>query len=187
MHPDISPVQTALAPIAQSAVGLDWAAERPWTTHSHVWDEAGVVAVDLHDLNAALAKQVLATVAAMGPTLEGGGAIFITGQGRHSVRLPVLRSITIGTLVRLEAERGWRQRDLGAGRVLLVVNEDRIPARYRRSSPLWVSAFFVVFCVALAWTLPAQIGLPLLLLAAWFGFGVWRAGRGRGGPISPQA
>jgi hypothetical protein len=179
LHPDIVPIQAALSSIAEDATALDWAKERPWTPHTHVWDEAGVVAVDLHDLNAALAKRVLAAVAELGATLECGGVIFVTGQGRHSVGLPVLRSITIGTLVRFEAERGWRQRDLGAGRVLLVVDEDRVPARYRRTSPVWVSVFLLAFCGMLVWTLPPQVGLPLLIVAAWFGFGVWRAGRRR--------
>lgn len=176
-HPDIASIRRALKTVQASASGLDWAAERPWRTDSHVWEEGGVVTVDLHDLNARLAKKVLALTTEMGPDLVGGGLIYVTGQGRHSVGLPVLKSITIGTLVRLERERGWRQRDLGAGRVLLAVDEAKLPARYAPRTPLWIPAFFLVFCTALAWTLPLKVGLPLVVVALWFGHGVWRAGR----------
>lgn len=176
-HPDIHPIRVALDQVQKEAKTLDWAAERPWRTDSHVWEEGGVVTVDLHDLNASLAKRVLALTTEMGPDLEGGGIIFVTGQGRHSVGLPVLKSITVGMLVRLERERGWRQRDLGAGRVLLAVDEERLPGRYGPGTPLWIPAFFIFFCGALAWTLPLKVGLPLVVVAIWFGLGVWRAGR----------
>ena len=124
-------------------------------------DEFGVVTVDLHDLNASLAKRALKAVIACCEQLAGGGVIFITGQGRHSVGLPVLRNIVLGALVRLERDRGWRVRDCGAGRLLLVVDEGRIPARYRSDMPLWIPLFFTVFGglgVDLAHTIGAALG-----------------------------
>jgi len=174
---DTETVQTALQSVATSAQDLPWAEERPWNVVSHVHEENGVVVIDLHDLNANLSKKVLAIITELAPDFHGGGVIFITGRGRHSVGLPVLRRIVLGTLVRLEREQGWRQRDLGAGRVLMVVNEDRIPARYRGHMPLWIPGFFLVFAVALVWALPLEVGLPLLLVVAWFAVGVWRASR----------
>ena len=174
---DTERVQQALHDVVNLAETLPWSKERPWTLNTHVFSENGVVVIDLHDLNAALSKQVLHGVSEIALDLQGGGAIFITGRGRHSVGLPVLRRIVLGTLVRYERERGWRQRDLGAGRVLMVVNEDRIPARYRGHVPLWVPAFFMVFSVALVWALPPQIGWPLVLIVSWFAWGVWRASR----------
>jgi len=176
---DTEAVQAALQPVADSAKDLPWSEERPWRVDSHVHEENGVVVIDLHDLNARLSKTVLASVTELAPEFHGGGVIFITGRGRHSVGLPVLRRIVLGTLVRLEREKGWRQRDLGAGRILLVVDEERIPSRYRGHMPLWIPAFFVVFACALVWALPLKVGLPLLMLVSWFAVGVWRAGRHR--------
>ena len=168
MSDDVNTVRSVLSEVEDRATGLRWAEERPWRVESHVHDEFGVVTIDLHDLNAALTKRVLAAVIASSERLSGGGAIFITGHGRHSVGLPVLRNIVLGTLVRLERERGWRVRDCGAGRVLLVTDEARIPARFQGDMPLWIPVFFLVFGVALAWTLPAPVGLPLLAVIAWF-------------------
>jgi len=168
MSDDVESVRDALVEVEARAVDLRWAEERPWRVDSHVHDEFGVVTIDLHDLNASLAKRALKAVIARIEGLAGGGVIFITGQGRHSVGLPVLRNIVLGALVRLERDRGWRVRDCGAGRVLLVVDEGRIPARYRSDMPLWIPLFFAVFGVALAWTLPTPVGVPLLGLILWF-------------------
>ena len=183
---DLVRVRKVLEPIEDSARDLRWAEERPWRTESHVWDDLGMVTVDLHDLNAGLTKKVLAAVAESAEELAQGGIVFVTGQGRHSIGLPVLRQVVAGSLGRFERDRGWRQRDVGPGRVLLVVNEERIPGRYREGTPLWVVAFFVVFMLALAWTLPPAVGLPLLLVAAWFGWSVARAGRPASEPATAE-
>ena len=66
--------------------------------------------------------------------------------------------------------------------MLLVVDEDRIPARYRAGTPLWVVGFFGVFIAALSWTLPPPVGIPLLAVAAWFAWTVRRAGSNECGP-----
>ena len=58
-------------------------------------------------------------------------------------------------------------RDCGAGRLLLVVDEGRIPALPIRYASV-DSLFFTVFGVALAWTLPTPIGVPLLGIILWF-------------------
>lgn len=168
MSADVEAVRDVLSDVQARAQELRWAEERPWRVNSHVHDEFGVVTIDLHDLNASLTKRALQAVIAQCEAFTGGGVIFITGQGRHSVGTPVLRKIVLGTLVRLERQQGWRVRDCGAGRVLLVVHEDRIPARYRADMPLWIPAFFMVFGVALAWTLPTPVGVPLLALIVWF-------------------
>lgn len=189
MSTDTEIIREALRDVQARAVDLRWAEERPWRVDTHVHEEFGVVTIDLHDLNASLTKQTLRVIIERSEGLEGGGVILITGQGRHSVGLPVLRNIVLGTLVRLEHERGWRVRDCGAGRVLLVVDEARIPARYRSDMPLWIPAFFTVFGVALAWTLPPPVGLPLLGLILWFAIrSVYRALRPRSlaAGISPE-
>jgi hypothetical protein len=174
---DIERVSKSLKSVVSAAKSLDWAQGRPWTTATHIWDENGVVVVDLHDLNAKLAKAVIGELEHIADRLVGGGLIFITGQGRHSMGVPVIKKIATGMLIRMEGERGWRSRDLGAGRMLLVVDESRIPGRYRRATPVWVPAFFILFCGGLAWSVPPNVGLPLVAVALWFGVSVWRAGR----------
>ena len=172
---DLLRVREALVSVERDAQGLRWAAERPWRCESHVWDDDGMITIDLHDLNAALTKSVVAVLAGFVLDLQSGGIIFITGQGRHSVGLPVLRQVVVGALVRLERSHGWRQRDIGPGRVLLVVNEARVPARYLEGTPLWVMLFFVAFLLALGWALPPAVGGPLVLVAIWFWWSVRRA------------
>jgi len=174
---DLTRVREALVAVEVDARDLRWANERPWHTKSHVWDDDGMITVDLHDLNAALTKSVVGVIAGFASDLQSGGIIFVTGQGRHSIGLPVLRQVVLGSLVRLERAHGWRQRDIGPGRVLLVVNEDRVPSRYREGTPLWVMVFFVVFLLALGWALPPAVGGPLVLVAVWFWWSVRRANR----------
>ena len=142
--------------------------------------------IDLHDLNAALTKKTLACVSALASDLHCGGVVFITGRGRHSVGLPVLNRIVLGTLVRYEREYGWRQRDLGAGRLLMVVNEERIPKRFQGGTPVWVPLFFLGFSIALLWALPLKIGLPLLGMVGWFAWGVWRASSRQNSGVSRE-
>ena len=174
---DLVHVREALISVEAGARDLRWAEERPWAVQTHVWDDGGMIAVDLHDLNAGLTKSVISEITEFATELQAGGIVFITGQGRHSIGLPVLRQVVLGTLVRLERSKGWRQRDIGPGRVLLVVNEDRVPARYREGTPLWVVVFFVVFLLALGWALPPVVGGPLVLVAVWFWWSVQGSGR----------
>lgn len=173
---DLHLVQAALTAIETGSQSLRWAKERPWRTDTHVWMDHGVVTVDLHDLNAAWTKKVVDGVAEIADRLGSGGLIFVTGRGRHSIGVPVLRQVVGGRLLRFERERGWRQRDIGSGRMLLVVDEGRIPKRYREGTPLWIAGFFLAFVIAAAWSLPLEVGLPLLGVAGWFAWAVRRAG-----------
>ncbi len=165
---DVHRCRALLRLVESEARGLPWASERPWSVETHIHAEHGLLTIDLHDLNAALTKRLLGQVVSETWEPDGGGVIFITGRGRHSVGLPVLQNIVLGTLVRAERRYGWRVRDIGAGRILLVTDEARVPARYRAEMPLWIPLFFLAFGVALAWALPLPVGLPLLGLIAWF-------------------
>jgi len=176
---DLPTIRNALVEVQDRAQGLRWAEERPWTVDTHVWDDHGMVTIDLHDLNAKLSKAVLAAVSERAEGLQQGGVVFVTGQGRHSMGVPVLRQVISGSLVRFERERGWRQRDIGRGRILLVVNEETIPGRYREGTPWWIVGFFVAFMVAMAWALPPAMGLPMLALAAWFAWAIRRSDSAR--------
>ena len=120
---DLQSIRQSLVAVEYKAQSLHWAAERPWTAQTHVWVDGGVVTIDLHDLNAALTKAVLRSVVECVPDLASGGLLFVTGRGRHSIGVPVLRQVMVGGLGRLERDRGWRYRDVGSGRVLLVVDE----------------------------------------------------------------
>lgn len=172
---DIDRLAESLQDVQERARGLRWAKERPWRLDTHLWFEEGIVVIDLHDLNAALAKRVLNCVSEVGETLACGGALVITGRGRHSVGVPVLRQAISGILRRMERDQGWRHRDVGGGRVLVVVDEGRIPGRYRAGMPVGINLFFVVFLVALASTLPPPIAIPLAGVALWF---LWITFRG---------
>mgnify|MGYP002814684389 CR=1 FL=1 len=183
---DLVAVQAALAPIESGSQTLRWAAERPWRTQTHVWTDHGIVTIDLHDLNASWAKKVVDRVAEIAERLDAGGVVFVTGRGRHSIGVPVLRQVVGGRLVRFERKRGWRQRDIGSGRMLLVVNEERIPKRYREGTPLWIAGFFVAFVAAAAWSLPVEVGVPLLAVAGWFTWAVRRAYRSADRPVGEE-
>ena len=164
---DIRLLCNALMTIEKDARGLHWAKERPWKCSSHLWPENGIPIIDLHDLNAKLTKQIIRSVQSQADALQTGGVVFVTGVGRHSVGLPVLRQVVQGSLLRLERDNGWRQRDVGGGRVLLVMDEARIPTFWRAQTPWLATLFFVVFFSALLWALNAP---PWLIVSLVVGF-----------------
>jgi len=169
---DIRLLSDALTSVEQDAKGLRWAKDRPWKCASHIWEERDLPVIDLHDLSAGLTKKLLKNVEPIATELASGGVVFVTGVGRHSVGLPVLRRVVSGFLIRLERERGWRQRDVGGGRLLLVVDEHQIPEFWRSQTPSMAIWFFSFFVVALVWALQ---GPALLAVLAVVGFFVVRA------------
>ena len=139
---DIRLLARAFDRVEKDAKELRWAKERPWKCASHVWEENGLPIIDLHDLNARLTKQIIRAVESVSAELRTGGVVFITGVGRHSVGVPVLRQVVTGTLMRFEQQQGWRHRDVGGGRLLLVIDEARIPDFWSHTVPMraWVAA-----------------------------------------------
>ena len=81
--------------------------------------------------------------------------------------LPVLRQVVQGSLLRLERDRGWRQRDVGGGRVLLVMDEARIPSFWRAQTPWLATLFFGAFFSALLWALNAPQWLIVTLVVGY--------------------
>ena len=158
----------ALADIEEAAKKLRWASERPWRVDSHVWVEGGVATIDLHDLNADLAKRIVALSADLGEELESGAVRFITGWGRHSVGLPVLPGVVQGALVRLEAERGWRMRMVGSGRYVLIVDETRAPRSALGGLDWGTRLFLAVFCLLAIWSFPPAGIVIAACLTVWF-------------------
>jgi len=133
-----------------------------------VWVEQGVATIDLHDLNADLAKRIVAIAADMGEDLESGAVRFITGWGRHSVGLPVLPGVVQGALVRLESERGWRMRMAGSGRYVLIVNEQLAPRSALGGMDWGTRLFLVVFCLLGIWSFPPAGIVIAVCLMVWF-------------------
>lgn len=165
---DFDLVYGQLEPIEEGAKTLPWANERVWQRDSHIWLDGSVVTIDMHDLNAALAKKVVALVAEIAAQLQMGCIIIVTGWGRHSVGQPVLPGVVSAALVRLEHKHGWRMRTVGSGRFVLVVNEDLAPSTYRANMPLGIRLFLLVFLCLLAWASPpVGVGLMACLLV-WF-------------------
>ncbi len=139
----------ALAPIEHGARGLTWAAQRPWATATHVWQEGGTPVVDLHDLSVALGVSACRAVLAAG--LDAPVVIFVTGRGRRSGGVAPLSRAVLGVLDAAAEGTSWRVVSL-PGRVKLVFD----PARDVVGVP-WV------------------VWLVLALMAAGVAAAVWEA------------
>jgi len=126
MPDDIHTLQEALDSIGDRAQALKWAEHRPWTPQSHVFWSSTVPTVDLHDLNAKLAKE--AVRACCDVTLETGAVFFVTGTGRHSVGPGVLGGVVRAELKRACKGRTWRFRPAGRARFVLITDAQRAPS-----------------------------------------------------------
>ena len=164
---DIRLLFDALEGVEKDSKGLRWAKERPWRRQSHIWEENGLPVIDLHDLNAGLTKKIIRAIEAVSDEFRTGGVVFITGVGRHSVGVPVLRQVVSGSLMRFEQQKGWRHRDVGGGRVLLVMDESQIPKFWGQQTPSIAIWFFSLFCVALVWALQGSMLIAVGIVAAF--------------------
>lgn len=129
---DLARVSSLLGPIEALARRQRWDTERPWRVKTHIWVEDGLVVVDLHDLGAKGAKQLVRVVVdhAAAEGLQGGAVAFVTGRGRHSAGSPVLKELVGRRLAAAAADHGdWSVHVLGAGRVSLVTDPTRAPGR----------------------------------------------------------
>jgi hypothetical protein len=151
---DLAVLAEALAAIEPKADKLPWASERPWRTETHLWVEAGVPTIDLHDLGPALAKAVVGTLAQVGEALSAGAVCLITGRGRHSLGRAVLPQVVGEALGDIAHARGWRLRQGAAGRLILITNEHSAPraARGTLGPAFWIAA--AAFGALAAWAIP---------------------------------
>lgn len=157
--PDVQRLRRSLASLSREAKDQRWDGERPWRARTHVWDEQGVVVVDLHDLKVALAKKVVDRVVDCAGDLEGGAVIFVTGVGRHSAGKAVLPDVVAGKLQAVAAERGWTARPGPAGRQVLVLDAERAPS-HLRGGVSWAAAAMLLFMVlAAVWLCAGRPGL----------------------------
>ena len=99
--------------------------------------EGELVVVDLHDLKAGLAKDVVRAVLEEEPA--AGALIFITGRGRHTVGAePVLKRVTEGLLrERCAAVEAHRYRPAGPGRWVWITDPARAPSSVTGGSGCW--------------------------------------------------
>ena len=125
---DVRKLQAALAPIATRAKGLAWAKKRPWTVVSHVGWSAGAPTIDLHDLNAKLAKSTAETLIRVAPELKSGAVFLVVGRGKHSRGSPVLGKVVRATLKPGCDTHGWSLRSPSASRIALILDRSKAPA-----------------------------------------------------------
>lgn len=137
-----------------------WDAERPWRTDTHLWIEDGLLVVDLHDLGAKGTKALLRIAVALAhkPGLDGGAICFVTGRGRRSRGKPVLGELVGRRLLSAANDvAAWSVHPLGAGRVALVTDPDKAPARARNQLGIGFWLMVVGFLAAAVW---ACLGTP---------------------------
>ncbi len=137
-----------------------WDEERPWRLHSHLWLEDGLLVVDLHDLGAKGSKALvrIAIATARAPGLDSGAVCFVTGRGRRSRGKPVLGQLVGKHLMdAADDEDAWSVHPLGAGRVALVTDPSKAPAR--ASNRLGLGFWLLVAGMAAA-ALWACLGMP---------------------------
>ena len=165
-HIDTMALRSSLAVIERQADALDWAAERPWRTTTHVWGEGELPVVDLHELDARLAREAIRVVAEV--PLQTGALDLITGRGRHSVTEPVLTQVARSELGSLARARGWQWRPGRPGRLILITDVARAPRSATGVLGTWFYVGVLTFLALLAWLAPA-VGVPIAVAAlAWW-------------------
>jgi hypothetical protein len=145
---DLALLRNLLAEISIDAKRLPWAATQPWKESTHIWMEKGLPVVDLHDLNAKLAKRVVRKTLRKAGDLEAGALCIITGIGRNSIGEATLRNISIDIIGKAASENGWGFHPMGPGRLVLVVDEERAPpsatGRLSKTFMFWVYVFILL-------------------------------------------
>jgi hypothetical protein len=125
---DITRIRSRLAELEPEADTQHWAKTRPWRVNTHVFTEGRLPVVDLHDLNAKLARRAVRALIDDAETFENGALRFVVGRGRHSMG----PGGTLGKVVRKElkravANRDWKFRASGAT-LTLITDPSRAPA-----------------------------------------------------------
>jgi len=141
---DVARLRAALTALEPDADQLDWAAQRPWRAATHVRWEGELPSLDLHDLNARLARRAVDALLGEAGALETGAVRVITGRGRRSMGPGVLGDL-VRSRIGNQLEEGWRFHPSGAGAYVLITDARRAP----RSATGALSPWFW-FGVALA-------------------------------------
>ncbi len=148
MADDIDRLRRELAPVAEGARELHWADKRPWTPETHVFWESSVPTIDLHDLNAKLAKMAVNLSIETEP--EAGAIFYITGRGRHSLGPGVLGGVVKSELKKACKGKSWSFRPSGPARYVLITDRNKAPgAATGALGPLfWLFAALLVAGIA---------------------------------------
>lgn len=125
---DITRLRGALAEIHRASRELRWADERPWSPATHVRWEGELPVIDLHDLNARLARDAVRVL--LEHPAEAGAVVVIHGRGRNTIGpTSVLRNVVHKELRRrCQQTPGWSYRLIGAGRTVWISDRSRAPA-----------------------------------------------------------
>lgn len=155
---DLATLRRALQPHERAADEQPWAEERPWRTKTHLWWENDLVVVDLHDLGAQIAREVIRSVLAERP--ERGGVIFVHGRGKRSAGKTVLRGLLHKELDVARAENPQTSYRLaGSGRTVWISDPDRAPRWAKGHWGPGVIAWWLSLLAAAAVALGHALGL----------------------------
>lgn len=164
MASELDRYRRLLSGIEKSARDQPWHKERPWLTKTHLVEEHGVVVVDLHDLRAGLAKQLVRQLVDAPPP-EAGALVLVHGLGQHSL-VPggVLKGVVTEALgPACTKQPGWALRPGRPGRTVWVTDRKRAPKAIVGGGG---AAFTIGVLVFLALFLLALLGRLGLLPAA---------------------
>jgi hypothetical protein len=156
---EVARYRKLLRPVEDEAKGQRWANERPWHTKTHVWNEDGVVVVDLHDLGAGIARKAVQLL--LDVPAERGAIVLIHGRGRHSVGASqVLRNVVHKELKLACGERAdWSFRMVGAGRTAWISDRKRAPRSVTGEWGLGTWVWLTSLAAAVAASLGHAVGL----------------------------
>jgi hypothetical protein len=141
---DVERLRRALQPIEVRARDLRWADERPWKVKTHVWGEQDLGVVDLHDLNAKVARLAARAVEEVATDLDAGAVLFVVGVGRRSAGSPVLGTVVLKVL----RDGPFRGRRAAHGRIALIVDPSRAPAAATGASGWGMTLLWLFFAAA---------------------------------------
>ncbi len=138
-----------MLPIAERARSLPWGKERPWHPDTHMWEEAGLTTIDLHDLSVRLGLEVVDALEELGAELPSGAVMLITGRGKHTMGRSTLRDAVADALIDAAQRHGWRVFPRGPARFVLITDEARAPASATGKPGLLMVLFALLVLVAL--------------------------------------
>lgn len=147
---DVGRYRQALRPVEAAAKALPWANERRWRAAERVWWEDRLPVIDLHDLGAREARDVLRVVLDQPP--EAGAVVLIHGRGRHSLGASApLRGVVQQELKRACGEvPEWSWRGLGPGRTVWITDRSRAPAAATGGWSPWLWLLWALMALAFA-------------------------------------
>ncbi len=160
MASELDRYRRLLSGIEKAAREQPWSDERPWRTKTHIGEEHGAVVVDLHDLRAGLAKQLVRTLVDAEPP-RAGALVLVHGLGQHSL-VPggVLRGVVNEALGPACAKQpGWALRPGRPGRTVWITDRKRAPKGVVGGGGLGFTLGVLVFLALFVAALLARAGL----------------------------